>query len=238
MKRNIAVKEKELIDKLNKHLSDHVDPEVHVDTAEGDDKTVVSVIDKENDKVVASWHDGDRNLMPKVPNGEIDIDLDPTKNMTDEEKERFNMFGPCSLKEVGGDYQDEEESDWKNLTDAQKAERYNKFMKELKKACGKREYTQVRPQDIMDTEYEYVNHPKHYNNYDVEVIDMMERVFGTYETYAFCKLNAFKYRMRAGTKPNIDVKQDLDKEQWYLNKAKELKDKMKRYKKLEDNALL
>ena len=70
--------------------------------------------------------------------------------------------------------------------------------------------------------YEEINHPKHYNNYDVEVIDMMERVFGKEETATFCKLNAFKYRMRAGTKPGQPSGKDLDKERWYLDKAQEL----------------
>lgn len=73
--------------------------------------------------------------------------------------------------------------------------------------------------------YEEVNHPQHYNNYDVEVIDMMERVFGKEATITFCKLNAFKYRMRAGTKPGQDSTKDLNKEKWYLDKMNELKQK-------------
>lgn len=71
--------------------------------------------------------------------------------------------------------------------------------------------------------YEEVNHPQHYNNYDVEVIDMMERVFGKEATITFCKLNAFKYRMRAGTKPGQDADKDLNKEQWYLDKMNEMR---------------
>jgi hypothetical protein len=72
------------------------------------------------------------------------------------------------------------------------------------------------------TDYEYVNHPKHYNNYDMEVIDMMVKLFGAHETISFCKLNAFKYRMRAGTKPGETAEKDIQKEQWYLRKAEEL----------------
>lgn len=71
-------------------------------------------------------------------------------------------------------------------------------------------------------DYEMVNHPQHYNNYDIEVIDMMERIWGTYATATFCEMNAFKYRMRMGTKPNQSIEQDLEKEQWCLKKAKEL----------------
>lgn len=53
--------------------------------------------------------------------------------------------------------------------------------------------------------YEHVNHPQHYNNYDKEVIDMMLDIWGPKETAIFCKLNAFKYRMRMGTKPDNDL---------------------------------
>lgn len=74
--------------------------------------------------------------------------------------------------------------------------------------------------------YEHVNHPQHYNNYDKEVIDMMLDIWGPKETAIFCKLNAFKYRMRMGTKPDNDISQDLNKEKWYLNKYHELKTKL------------
>ena len=73
--------------------------------------------------------------------------------------------------------------------------------------------------------YEEVNHPDHYNVYDVEVVEMMERIFGIEETMSWCKLNAFKYRMRAGEKPTSTVEKDLKKEKWCLNKYKELKSK-------------
>lgn len=73
--------------------------------------------------------------------------------------------------------------------------------------------------------YEMVNHPQHYNNYDMEVIEMMERIWGTANTAVFCEMNAYKYRMRMGTKPGVDIAQDINKEQWYLKKAKELKAK-------------
>lgn len=75
------------------------------------------------------------------------------------------------------------------------------------------------------TTYEEVNHPDHYNVYDVEVVEMMERIFGIEETMLWCKLNAFKYRMRAGEKPTSTVEKDLKKEKWCLNKYKELKSK-------------
>lgn len=67
---------------------------------------------------------------------------------------------------------------------------------------------------------EQVNHPKHYNSYPIETIDMMINIWGIPKTIDFCYMNAFKYRMRVGKKDSID--QDLKKEQWYLNKAEEL----------------
>lgn len=72
-------------------------------------------------------------------------------------------------------------------------------------------------------DYEMVNHPSHYNNYSMEVIDMMKNIWGAENTALWCEMTAFKYRMRMGTKPENPIQQDLDKEAWYLNKAKELR---------------
>ena len=88
------------------------------------------------------------------------------------------------------------------------------------------EITKDNPQPSTDTKnYEMVDHPSHYNSYDIEVIDMMERIWGIDATILFCIMNAFKYRQRIGLKPGQDILQDLGKEKWYLNKAKELKKK-------------
>lgn len=56
---------------------------------------------------------------------------------------------------------------------------------------------------------------------------MMEAIYGVEATIIFCEMTAFKYRMRVGTKPDNSVEQDLQKERWYLNKAKELRAKIK-----------
>ena len=78
----------------------------------------------------------------------------------------------------------------------------------------------------QDGNYEYVSHPAHYNNYGIEVIDMMERIWGLTACIIYCQMNSFKYRMRMGTKPGESIERDLEKEQWYLNKAEELKAKL------------
>jgi hypothetical protein len=71
--------------------------------------------------------------------------------------------------------------------------------------------------------YEHVEHPSHYNTYPTETIDMMVAIWGKEKVADWCEITAFKYRMRMGTKPDNAIEQDLKKEQWYLNKAKELR---------------
>lgn len=71
---------------------------------------------------------------------------------------------------------------------------------------------------------EAVDHPSHYNREGaMECIDEMRLIFGDYETAIFCKLNAYKYRYRAGSKG--DAEEDLRKSDWYIKKYKELRDK-------------
>lgn len=71
---------------------------------------------------------------------------------------------------------------------------------------------------------EAVDHPQHYNREGaMECIEEMRLIFGDYETAIFCKLNAYKYRYRAGSKDN--AKEDLRKSDWYIKKYKELRDK-------------
>ena len=65
--------------------------------------------------------------------------------------------------------------------------------------------------------YNYVNHPSHYNNYDTEVLAMMEKIWGKDAAALWCEMTAFKYRMRMGTKPGEPIERDMDKENFYLN---------------------
>lgn len=85
--------------------------------------------------------------------------------------------------------------------------------------------------------YEYVNHPKHYNNYSKETIDMMVDIFGLENTIMWCEMTAFKYRMRMGTKPDTPIQQDIQKESWYLNKKQELQNKLIHSNPLADNII-
>lgn len=85
------------------------------------------------------------------------------------------------------------------------------------------EKTNAERKETTHSGYEMVNSPEHYNRYSVEVIEMLRRIYGTEETALFCEMTAFVYRMRMGTKPNNPIEQELAKEVWNLNKAKELR---------------
>lgn len=65
-----------------------------------------------------------------------------------------------------------------------------------------------------------VDHPKHYNaDGRMECIREMEIMFGQRDVETFCKLNAYKYFYRAGSKEGESKEKDLAKAQWYLNYA-------------------
>ena len=81
----------------------------------------------------------------------------------------------------------------------------------------------------MSDNYDYIN-PAHYKNYSYEVIDMMERVYGTTAVVIHCELTAWKYRMRAGTKPDQPYERDLENEKWYLDRANTLREKVRKKK--------
>jgi hypothetical protein len=69
-------------------------------------------------------------------------------------------------------------------------------------------------EDIMVTK------PPHYTYGSMEVFDMMLAVFGPKKVKAYCEIAAFKYRMRAGRKD--DVNRDINKALWYEEKYKSL----------------
>lgn len=75
--------------------------------------------------------------------------------------------------------------------------------------------------DIKKQEYEFVDHPKHYNSHPsgVECIDVVRHM-------NFNVGSAMKYLWRSGIKPGEDDIQDLEKAIWYLQ------DEVKRLKNL------
>jgi hypothetical protein len=76
--------------------------------------------------------------------------------------------------------------------------------------------------DIAKNEYDYIN-PNHYKGFTKETIDMMVDIWGKENVAIHCEITAFKYKMRVGSKPNQSIEQEISKANWYLNKAKELR---------------
>lgn len=67
-----------------------------------------------------------------------------------------------------------------------------------------------------------VNHPAHYEqSTSIECIEAMELMFDKTAAYDFCVCNVLKYIWRHKFKNGLE---DLNKAQWYLNKACELND--------------
>lgn len=73
-----------------------------------------------------------------------------------------------------------------------------------------------------DRNYDAIN-PDHYKDGSMEVWQQMVQLYGIDKYLAFCELNAFKYRMRAGKKQGNSAQQDIEKALWYESKIKELK---------------
>lgn len=67
-----------------------------------------------------------------------------------------------------------------------------------------------------------VDHPKHYNEGNIECIDAMVEAFGKQAVQDFCIINAFKYVWRCRHKNNFE--EDVEKAVWYLNKSLELEE--------------
>ena len=64
---------------------------------------------------------------------------------------------------------------------------------------------------------DFVNHPHHYTQGDIETIDKMVIIFGAKNTATICLGNCFKYLDRYKFKGN--PQQDLEKALWYAKKA-------------------
>lgn len=90
------------------------------------------------------------------------------------------------------------------------------------------EGNKVNESDLKDSEIskevedDVVNHPSHYTDTKIEVMDYIED-----KGFNFALGNAVKYISRAGKKDKNKTIQDLEKAEWYLNRE------IKRLKKLQ-----
>ncbi|BAQ92528.1 Protein of unknwon function (DUF3310) [uncultured Mediterranean phage uvMED] len=76
--------------------------------------------------------------------------------------------------------------------------------------------------------YDFIK-PPHYQIGPLETWDAMGRIWGKEKLIAFCEMNAFKYRMRLGSKPGEPIERDLKKAQLYEAKAARLKESYKNF---------
>lgn len=67
---------------------------------------------------------------------------------------------------------------------------------------------------MTDTDYEFVNHPPHYNAGGIEAIEVIAAW-----NLGFWMGSIVKYIARLGRKPGATELQDLKKVQWYVNDA-------------------
>ena len=73
-------------------------------------------------------------------------------------------------------------------------------------------------------EYNYIK-PPHYDKGGKKVWQMMVDIWGEEAFIKFCEMNAFKYRMRLGEKPDQSIDDEIGKAKWYEDKAQELRAK-------------
>lgn len=88
--------------------------------------------------------------------------------------------------------------------------------------------------DIAEDETEKKNdptNPQHYKETSIECIEVMLIVFGKKAVVNFCMCNAFKYLWRYSSKNGLE---DLQKAQWYINRAMSLDEFNERLEALQD----
>ena len=81
-----------------------------------------------------------------------------------------------------------------------------------------------KPQtEIAPSNYDEKGNATHYKGRRIDLIRMIEHIWGTEALMIFCEINEFKYRMRMGKKNPID--QEMVKAEWYAKMAKFLGEK-------------
>ena len=84
-------------------------------------------------------------------------------------------------------------------------------------------YEQPTVIEMEKESYDFVN-PSHYKKFEKETYEMMIDIWGVEAYIKHCEMCAFKYKLRAGEKPDQPVERDLEKAEWYLEMANKLKD--------------
>lgn len=78
------------------------------------------------------------------------------------------------------------------------------------------------------SKYDFIN-PVHYDEDDGrETYEHMIDKWGKEAVALWCEMTAFKYKRRMGKKPTEDMERELNKMEWYVKKAKEIRLSIKR----------
>lgn len=72
--------------------------------------------------------------------------------------------------------------------------------------------------------YDQKGNAKHYSDNRINMVRMLDSIWGTETTMKFCEMNAFKYRMRLGKKDDPSL--EMSKIKWYEAMAKFLQNRM------------
>ena len=111
--------------------------------------------------------------------------------------------------------------DMESAADCDECAEYHKqlvvWLKELKLLREQGSLLKKNKETVVDN----VNHPSHYNDGNIEVIDFIED-----KKLGFCLGNAVKYISRAGKKDKSKEVEDLEKASWYIQRRiKEIRER-------------
>jgi hypothetical protein len=90
------------------------------------------------------------------------------------------------------------------------------------------ETQEIKTNNLNQEDYDYVR-PQHYKEKDGrETWEVMIDLFGAERVADWCELTAYKYKARMGKKPNEGIDREQAKIDWYENKAREIRESLKR----------
>lgn len=68
---------------------------------------------------------------------------------------------------------------------------------------------------VPESQYNDKGDAEYYRGERIEVIRVMEKVYGTRAVLSFCECNVLKYRLRMGKKAGQSLERELAKVKWY-----------------------
>jgi len=91
---------------------------------------------------------------------------------------------------------------------------------------GHEQYMKAKAEELDNKDRDMVNSPAHYAEGEIETIDYIVDVLGTYEAISYCHGNIIKYTGSRLWKKGNPI-EDAKKARWYMDKMIELMEKTK-----------